>query len=100
MWGLASWLDLWFVGVALETVNLYGCVVVTTLAKIGVRCGNAVGGLAGMAIDASLQAVLAGSHAPSERVVALVFEQLHVVAPHEGGVLDALPTTGNLNYRL
>jgi hypothetical protein len=64
MWGLASWLDLWFVGVALETVNLYGCVVVATLAKIGVRCGNAVGGHAGLAIDAFLQKVFAGSHPP------------------------------------
>lgn len=85
---------------ALETVNLYGCVVVATLTKIGLRCGNAVAGLAGMAIDAFLQTVFAGSHPPPERVVALVLEQLHVVAPHEGRVLDALTTTGALNHRL
>jgi hypothetical protein len=35
-WGLASWLDLWFIVMALEAVDLDGGVVVATLAKIGV----------------------------------------------------------------
>jgi hypothetical protein len=99
-WGLASWLDLWFVGVALEAVKLDGSVGVATLTKIGVRRRHAVGGFAGVAIDAGLQAVLAGANATSERVIPLVLEQLHVVAAHESRVPHALTAPSRFNNRL
>jgi hypothetical protein len=99
-WGLASWLDLWFIVMALEAVDFDGGVVVATLAKIGVRCGHAVGDLAGVAIDTGLQAVLARAYATSKRVIPLVLEQLHVVAPHESRVRDALATSRTFYHRL
>jgi hypothetical protein len=99
-WGLASWLDLWFVGVALKAVKLDGSVGVATLTKIGVRRRHAVGGFTGVAIDAGLQAVLAGANATPERVIPLVLEQLHVVAPHKSRVRHALATPRRFNHRL
>jgi hypothetical protein len=99
-WGLASWLDLWFIVMALEAVDVDGGVVVATLAKIGVRRRHAVGYLAGMAIDTGFQAVWARAYATSERLISLVLEQLHVIAPHESRVSHALATPGSFHYRL
>lgn len=99
-WGLASWLDLWFIVMALEAVDIDGGVGVATPAKIGFRCRHTIGYLTGVAIDADLQTVWTSTYAVSECVISLVLEQFHVVAPHESRISDALATSRTFHYRL
>jgi hypothetical protein len=84
----------------LEAVNFDSGVVVATLTKIGFGLGHAVGSLAGVAVNAFFQAILASPYPTPEGVVPLVLEQSHMVAPHESWICHALTASRRFNHRL
>ncbi len=85
---------------ATKTVERDGSVVMAALAEVGLTGTDTVGGLAGMAFNTTLQAVLARADAAAQSINTLMFQQQHVVAAHECRVLDTLSSTGGLNHRL
>lgn len=89
-----------FVGVALKTVDFYGCVGMTALTKISACHVHTATGLTGMAFNAGFETVFRGADATAKRVIALVFEQVHMVTSHECRVLHAFVATCCFNDRL
>ena len=82
-------------GVAPEAVDLHRRVAVAADAEVGLGLGHAAGLLAGVALDAALQAELRAADAAVHGVVALVLEKVHVAAAHDGsGRRDALRAGG------
>jgi hypothetical protein len=71
---------------AFKTINFHGGIGMAALAKIAGLCGNAVAGFAGVAINTRFERMLTGSISTAQGIVALVFEQIHVVTPHKSGV--------------
>jgi hypothetical protein len=96
----ASWLLGSLAGVALKTVDADCRVRVATLAKIAfIR--DAMRFFIGVTGNALLQAELPLAVAPAQRVVTLVLEHLHVVAPHEGRICyTGGARLGCFNFRL
>jgi hypothetical protein len=66
-----------------KAVQLDRSKLMAALAEILVLSNNAVTGLAGMAVNTFAQTELAPTHASTQRVIALVLEQVHVVTTHE-----------------
>jgi hypothetical protein len=85
---------------ALKTINFDRRIGVAALTEVGTAGVHAAGTLAGVAVNAGFQTVLPGAHPAAQGVVALVLEQLHVVAPHESRVRHTLPAARGLNHRL
>lgn len=85
---------------ATKTVERYGSVAMAALAEVGLTGTDTVGRLTGMAFDATLQAVLAGTNASSQGIHPLMLQQQHVVAAHESRVFDTLSSSGRLYHRL
>ena len=90
----------WLGRMAFEAVDLHRRVAVAADAEVGRRGRHAVGLLAGMALDAGLQAVLGAPDAAMHGVVTLMLEVLHVVAPHVGRRLHALAALRCFDNRL
>jgi hypothetical protein len=88
---------------ALEAVYLHRCIVVTGTAKM-LRAGDCnccrVGTRNGVATDAFLEAVPLCANTIAHRIVALVFEQVHMIAAHEFGIFDTTIALSHWNVRV
>ena len=87
---------------ALETIDADGCKIMTRTAKM-LRTGKGnryrIRTIDRMAADAFLEAVLLFAHAFQHGFIALVFEQVHVIAPHGIGVFNTALTLAHGDHR-
>lgn len=85
---------------AFKAINFDGGVGVTTLAEIGRFGRDALTDRAGVTGNAGLERITTGTNAAAQRVIALVSEQFHVVAPHKSGFGNTFTPACFFNQRL